>query len=237
MEAPHGAKTFAAFLFLHFNWERWRDTGVLDAGGHDGENGGLGFRAIRRGTRLNFETITRAQKFLEKEGLITVTHYPYDPATGQKRANTYHATFPEALLRSSEQEALLRPCFDSLLRSSKQNLCLTSELNLCKKDTPLARSKGEFEERVGSVLPRMPSRPEAAEREPNSNQGEDESMPGRPYAEKDIEAVRAAIEDRGLTEIAAIVGYARGQGAWVSEKIIQSMCRDGLFPLLKENVA
>src|SRR5262249_9147997 len=53
MEAPHGAKTFAAFLFLHFNWERWRDTGVLDAGGHDGENGGLGFRAIRRGTRLN----------------------------------------------------------------------------------------------------------------------------------------------------------------------------------------
>jgi hypothetical protein len=44
--------------------------------------------------------------------------------------------------------------------------------------------------------------------------------------------VRDAIEDRGLTDIAAIAVHARGKGRWLSENIIRAMCQDGLFPSL-----
>jgi|SRR6516162_1447992 len=64
------------------------------------------------------------------------------------------------------------------------------------------------------------------------------SPPSRPYSAADIEIVRGAIEDRGLTDIAAIVGYARGEkGRFITEKIIRGMHRDGLFPALKESAA
>jgi hypothetical protein len=60
----------------------------------------------------------------------------------------------------------------------------------------------------------------------------------KPYTDLDIEIVRSAVEDHGITDPVAIVRYARAEkGRWLSEKIIHAMCRDGLFPILQECAA
>src|SRR5262249_10337669 len=96
LEGPHihSAKTLATYLFLHFNYQRWRETGVLDAGGQGGEFGGLGFRRISEGTSLTHNSISRAVKALEAADLLRVVHAPRDPATGFVGVNSYFAKFP-----------------------------------------------------------------------------------------------------------------------------------------------
>jgi hypothetical protein len=100
------------------------------------------------------------------------------------------------------------------LRSRAQNQQKT------ENEIAASAAKGEFDE--GSPPPaRIPtSQSEAAE----------EGRPDKPYAEIDIEVVRGAIEDRGLTRLADIVGYARAEkGRFLTANIIGAMCCDRLF--------
>jgi hypothetical protein len=69
---PMSAKVLASAMAMHFNYERWKVAGNLDAGGQGGTYGGLGFRRLGEETRMPHQTIARAQRALEHAGWLTV---------------------------------------------------------------------------------------------------------------------------------------------------------------------
>jgi hypothetical protein len=221
LEGPHihSAKTLAAYLFLHFNYQRWRETGVLDAGGQGGEFGGLGFRRISEGTFLTHKSISRAVKALEAADLLRVVHAPRDPATGFGGANSYFAKFP------SKSNTAVSSRYQVAVSPRYRNLCVTSDLNIPyakaygtrslrepgatnKFDTPEVK-KGVAEE-VTTVTPQ---------------QTPDDYWVG--YTEDEAYLVRHAISNCGIATVGGVVAYAKETNCWITGNVISNMVRDG----------
>jgi len=218
LEGPHihSAKTLATYLFLHFNYQRWRETGVLDAGGQGGEFGGLGFRRISEGTSMTHNSISRAVKALEAADLLRVVHAPRDPATGFVGANSYFAKFPSKsdTAVSSRSHVQVSPRYQNLCETSDQNIPYAKAYGTRSLRGPGATNKFEGKkwvaEEVTAVTPR---------------QTPDDYRVG--YTEGEVDLVRHAIINCDIATVGGVVAYAKEMNCWITGNAISNMVRDG----------
>lgn len=84
-------RLLAPFIADCFNYERWRDTGLLDAGGQDEYGGGIGMRHLSTKSGLSLRSVTSAIRALEKAGAFRVERGSFNPKTGRWAANKYIA--------------------------------------------------------------------------------------------------------------------------------------------------
>jgi hypothetical protein len=87
-------KVFASALMWHFKSNRWKATGVLDAGGQSDWGGGIGYRRLQEETNLRNDSINRAIQQLVAQGFLEKIKGGFDPDTGKKTANKYYAKMP-----------------------------------------------------------------------------------------------------------------------------------------------
>ena len=233
MRLPHSAKVLGACLFLHFNYQRWRETGVLDAGGQEVGYGGLGFRKISEETGLPHSSIDRAAKALEKAGLLRIVRSPRDPVTGQRGANSYFAKFPsnsaEPVASRSQTQVANPGC--ATLPKPLYNLSVTSDQNI-----PYALHTASVADATRGTQKNI------------SDEGKGNSKKGRRlsdayYSPEDVETVRDSIvcygDDRLFgyqsMSIGALVECRRSFGEDISGGAIRAMCRDGHFGLNRKD--
>jgi hypothetical protein len=212
------AKIVANALFFHFNYEEFARDGGLWAW--------PSLRTLDKATGQSRTTVIAAIGDLEAAGYLKPQRR-YDPLRRRFKSHLYQALRPKPTkaVSASKVHRLNHPGSDGCTRVVQTGS--TDSMNDNMTETCAANAaKGEFDE--GSPAPaRSPaSSPEAAIRE----------VPDKPYAQPDIDTVRIAIEECHLTYIPAVVTYARGKGRWMSEKIIQAMCRDGLFVRDGDNI-
>jgi hypothetical protein len=84
-------RLLAPFIADCFHYERWRDTGLLDAGGQDEYGGGIGMRYLSKESGLSLRSVTSAILTLEKAGALRVERGSFNPETGRWATNKYIA--------------------------------------------------------------------------------------------------------------------------------------------------
>lgn len=215
---PQRAKIVAGVLYLHFNYEEFEKDGGLWAW--------PGLRSLDRATGQSKNTVLFAIEDLEAAGYLK-PHHRYDSERRRYKSHLYEALTPPKVHKLNQGGSPV--CTRVVHPGGTDSMNDSMNKDTTVADAPVALAslaKGEFEEESASPPSASSSRAEPSERASNSK------SPDKPYTERDIEIVRGAIEDRGMTDVVAIVGYARGEGRWLSSKIIESMCCDGLFPAL-----
>jgi len=227
------AKVLASALYFYFNSEEFAKDGGLWAW--------PSIRTLNIATGQAKNTIAAAIEDLTIAGYLK-PHHRYDPIRRRYKSHLYEALAPAAKkIDSTPKVAQVNPPPQKNgpnLTHPRSDGCTTlgqtgrtDSMNDYMNDSymgslasaplgdalrsPIEESKGEFE----------------GEHASQSDSSRD--PPDKPYAHPDIEIVRSAIDDHGLTDIADIVGHARRKGRWLSESIIRAMCHDGLFPVLK----
>jgi hypothetical protein len=240
------AKIVANALYFHFNYEEFANDGGLWAW--------PSLRTLDKATGQSRTTVIAAIKDLEAAGYLKPSRR-YDPLRRRFKSHLYLALRPKTV-SASKVHRLNHPgsdgCTgvvqtggtDSMNENMNELVDLISETAgslACARalrspanpahyqSRPHQGGEGEFEEERASKSEVPTSTTETSGRTaPDSNQDSSD----KPYTHIDVEIVRDAIEDRGLTDIAAIAVHARGKGRWLSENIIRAMCQDGLFPAL-----
>jgi Helix-turn-helix domain len=224
------AKVVAGVLYFYFSSEEFIKDGKLFAWPSS--------RTLDKQSGLSRNTVKEAVDDLEAAGYLKIQRR-YDAESSRYKSHLLLAVAPtdEGGGSESGKEGWVKqltqggstssPRVGQLVEPYSMNDSMTDSMNI---DNAAFGGEREFEEE-GSCPDQIPSsRPEAVEREakpPNSN---GESAPDRGYTQRDIETVRGAIEDGGLTEIADIVRFARAQKQrFLTAFIIGTMCRDGLF--------
>src|SRR5262249_34906837 len=228
------------------------------------KDGGLwawpSLRTLDKATGQSRNTILAAIKDLEAAGYLEV-HRRYDPVRRRYKSHLYQALVPGGdgskpgkktypILNQGGSDGCTRVVqtggTDSMTENKNDSTgdsdnarelatapptgALRSRAKTqqrAKNEIAVNAAKGEFDEGSPSLARIPTSQSETAETE----------APDKPYADIDIKIVRTAIEDRGLKELADIVGYARAEkGRFLTAQIIEAMCSDGLFVRDGDNI-
>jgi len=218
------AKVVANALYFYFNYEEFAKDGGLWAW--------PSIRSLDKLTGQSKNTVKAALSDLETAGYLKL-HRRYDRVRRRYKSHLYQALTPAAQKVSSASKVhkLTHPESDGCTRvgqtggTDSMNENMNELVDLISETTgSLACSRAlrspanpahyqlrshqgserEFEEERASESEVPTSTTETSERTaPDSNQGSSD----KPYTHIDIEIVRDAIEDRGLTDIAAIAAH------------------------------
>jgi hypothetical protein len=238
---PMSAKVLAASMAMHFNYERWKQTGSLDAGGQSGPCGGLGFRRLAAATNMSHQTISRAQRALEVAGWLSVkrSRRKYDPATGQKEANCYVAQFtphdqgePQVTPRD-QGEPQVTPRSHHQVTSRDQNFCSTTDQNIPMSST----SASPDVEAAMTFKNDNETRTKRREEDGPATIGDlgNGGAPGRQtpsFDSNDVDWVRNLIATFGDLTIQKIVAICREQGTFrydIDGRQIAAMAKAGFL--------
>jgi hypothetical protein len=223
------AKIAAGAIYFFFNYEGFAKDGGLWAW--------PSLRTLDKATGQSKNTVIAAIEELETAGYLKA-HHRYDPKERRYKSHLYQGLVPgrggsksgkktDPKSNQGGSDGCTRVVqtggTDSLNDFLNDSL---SDFDFLNERSAANAAKGEFDEGSPPSTRSPAYSPEAAIRE----------VPDKPYAQPDIDTVRIAIEECHLTYIPAVVIYARGKGRWMSEKIIQAMCRDGLFVRDGDNI-